>query len=88
MENAVQMGHVGLRRLPCTEPGTSAVTGEVYRITSDDLQRLDVLEEYPDSYQRTELETPYGSAWVYIVENPPSSIVPIPSGDWLRRQGE
>lgn len=44
---------------------TTPVTGEVYEIDDNTAGAVDGLEGYPDLYSREEIETPYGSAWIY-----------------------
>lgn len=51
-----------------TQRGNNAVSGEVYRVNSQQLQMLDELELCPRFYQRIEIATDYGRAWMYIVE--------------------
>ena len=46
--------------------GTTAIIGEVYEI--DNLDRVDVLEGYPTLYDRSEIPTNFGMAWVYHYE--------------------
>lgn len=65
---------------PCiTLDGNTAIHGEVYEV--DSLRRTDILEGYPVYYNRTEIETEYGTAWVYhYYPNADSKI--IESGNW------
>jgi thiosulfate/3-mercaptopyruvate sulfurtransferase len=65
-----------------TPGGDVAVTGELYEVTDERLALLDELEEVPSLYQRTEVETPHGTAFLYVVGEPPEQRTPIPSGDW------
>lgn len=65
----------------------SNITGEVYEVDSQTLNRLDNLEGHPTWYRRekTEINTPKGSisAWLYFYpENVYSSKV-ISTGDFL-----
>jgi gamma-glutamylcyclotransferase (GGCT)/AIG2-like uncharacterized protein YtfP len=66
--------------------GATAVQGELYEVDDDMLARLDELEETPSLYQRAEIETPHGRAFVYVVLDPPADRALIPSGVW--RGGE
>jgi gamma-glutamylcyclotransferase (GGCT)/AIG2-like uncharacterized protein YtfP len=43
--------------------GKTSIVGEVYEI--NDLELVDSLEGYPVLYDRTEIETDFGVAWVY-----------------------
>lgn len=48
--------------------GESAVVrGEVYRVTSEMLDAVDVLEGHPNYYQRFKISTPWKSAWCYFL---------------------
>jgi len=47
--------------------GGHAIQGEVYRLGDELLRVLDELEQYPDYYQRIEIDTLYGRAWMYVV---------------------
>ena len=49
-------------------PGHDAISGEIYRVNSQQFQMLDELEWYPRYYQRIEIATDYGRAWMYIVK--------------------
>ncbi|MEA5441562.1 gamma-glutamylcyclotransferase family protein [Cyanobium gracile] len=69
---------------PMAIPGSGEVHGEVYRLSAEDLVRLDRLEGYPRLYKR--LPMPLGDgrwAWVYVgrprqVRNVPA----IAGGRW------
>lgn len=50
------------------ERGRHAIHGEVYHVNDTQFGLLDELEWYPDYYQRIEIPTHYGDAWMYIVE--------------------
>ena len=62
--------------------GNDAIFGEVYQITSIHLAAIDALECYPDFYQRVSIATPFGDAWMYIVEQALCLEKPKLSGDW------
>ena len=47
--------------------GRHAIRGEIYRIDDEQFRRLDELEWYPEYYQRIEIATNFGDAWMYIV---------------------
>jgi len=47
--------------------GRDAIEGEVYRLGKRSFSKLDELEWYPRFYQRIEIMTRYGRAWMYIV---------------------
>lgn len=48
--------------------GIHAVAGEVYGVNNRQFRALDELEWYPSFYQRIEISTPWGDAWMYVVE--------------------
>ncbi len=63
--------------------GTTAIIGEVYDI--NDLELVDQLEGYPTLYDRSEIATDYGNAWVYHFDfNNPLAIgsTKIEDGNW------
>ncbi len=64
--------------------GRTAITGEVYRISRLILQRLDVLEGYPQDYSRQLIATPWGRAWVYLRSKAPAGRQ-LHHGDWRHR---
>lgn len=48
--------------------GSQAIKGEVYHISDRQFKMLDELEWYPRFYQRIEIPTDWGNAWMYIVK--------------------
>lgn len=48
------------------EDKTKIITGEIWEITDNVLISLDILEGYPHFYNRVEIQTPFGYAWIYI----------------------
>lgn len=70
-----------------TLAGAGSVHGEVYEVTAETLQRLDILEGTPTFYQRTRVRMSTGSeAWVYVMDS--ARLVDtrrVPSGRWERR---
>lgn len=43
------------------------IYGEVYRVTEDTLKALDILEGNGHFFTRTQTETPWKKAWVYMI---------------------
>ena len=41
------------------------ISGEVFSVTTDVIMKLDIIEGYPDFYDRSEVETTKGKAWMY-----------------------
>lgn len=70
--------------------GSSSVTIEVYRVNHPTVdQRLDWLEGYPSFYQKTQVETEWGTADMYILsESGYGRHTVIPSGDWAEHVGK
>ena len=62
--------------------GGSAIRGEVFRVDSAGLRRLDRLEEYPRLYDRELIPTPYGRAWCYLYRGSRRDRLVIRGGDW------
>lgn len=49
--------------------GDTAISGEVYEVTDATLARLDRLEGVPTFYDRHLIDTPYGQAIIYILQD-------------------
>jgi gamma-glutamylcyclotransferase (GGCT)/AIG2-like uncharacterized protein YtfP len=47
--------------------GRHPIRGEIYHVSDEQFRLLDELEWYPDFYQRIEIPTDFGDAWMYIV---------------------
>ncbi len=67
--------------------GVTAIRGEVYRTSHRLMQRLDILEDVPDLYDRVIMQTRYGPSWIYLLIQRPSGARRIMHGDWLRYRG-
>ena len=65
-----------------SERGGDAISGEVYRINPNHLAAIDALECCPEFYQRISISTPFGEAWMYIVEQSLCHDKPRLSGYW------
>jgi len=57
-------------------------TVEVYNASPEEFRNLDRLEGYPSFYDRKQVPTTYGSAWVYFIDRPNTTHQLITSGDW------
>ncbi len=66
-----------------SENGKTAIEGEVYDISEELLASIDLLEVYPDFYQRVMIETSFGGAWMYVVSEPLCADKIKISGSWL-----
>jgi len=70
---------------PCiTEEGDTPIAVEVYKVDEQVFSRLDMLEGYPDFYNRKEIETKYGTAWIYYIEDADymGELNKVESGRW------
>ncbi|PSW10608.1 gamma-glutamylcyclotransferase [Photobacterium rosenbergii] len=63
-----------------------SLLGEVYQINESILRDLDWLEEYPVEYDRVEIETSYGKAWIYLYNQSVAGLPVIGHGDWCHRK--
>lgn len=69
-----------LRAFPAIVPNhVDSVYGEIYEV--DDLEYTDYLEGYPHFYDRKEVETEFGKAWVYFHHEQPTDAY-VASGVW------
>ena len=66
--------------------GDSAIRGEVYEVSPALFRQLDALEDYPRSYDRERIQTPWGSAWMYLYRPRGQRLPEIPSGDWFHKR--
>lgn len=93
MTNAQLMGEhteknfvlYSLGHYPGAVPGEGGVIGEVYRIDASTLSELDELRTQGGEYKRHLIQTPYGSAWMYVYQRAVDGLTRIESGNWLDR---
>lgn len=63
--------------------GVTAIQGELYDVSRDELDSLDSLEGHPSFYKREVIETSEGEAWIYLLpEDEYGEHETIPSGVW------
>lgn len=72
--------------------GTSKIKGEVYELTSSELEELDIYEDYPRLYGRqpvtlecgeeVEMYTPLDPSWI-LERVGKGEMLLIPDGDWV-----
>lgn len=75
-------GYPGLK----LKEGAGIVTGTFCTITDETLpKRLDQLEGYPNLYDRKEVMTSLGKAWVYIYNYDVDKASVIASGNWYNK---
>lgn len=67
---------------PCIIPGDGKIFTEIYEITDLDLKRLDRLEGYPSFYDRKEVDTEFGKAWIYYHHQLHDNLPKVKSGNW------
>ncbi|ARZ02482.1 AIG2 family protein [Yersinia ruckeri] len=77
-----------LGHYPAVIPGEGQVHCEVYRINSAIMTELDELKSNTKDYRRELIQTPYGSAWIYLYRLSVEGLPRIYSGDWLKRHEE
>jgi gamma-glutamylcyclotransferase (GGCT)/AIG2-like uncharacterized protein YtfP len=65
--------------------GSGQVACEVYRIDASTLGELDALRTKGGEYKRELVQTPYGSAWLYVYQRSIVGREHIVSGDWLQQ---
>ena len=49
--------------------GEKDIAGEVWEVTDDLFKTLDLIEGYPNFYNRLEVETTLGKAWMYYLSS-------------------
>ncbi len=71
-----------LGSFPCVVPTklSGSIVVEVHKVA--DLRATDRLEGYPGFYDRIQVATPYGNAWIYFMREAPSGAELINSGVW------
>ena len=63
--------------------GSTSIKGELWSVSERVWERVEQLEGYPSFYDRTPLETPYGTAQMYfLAEEDVSERILVESGDW------
>lgn len=78
-----QLYHLG--HYPGAVPGQGKVYGEIYRIDAATLNELDALRISDGEYKRILIQTPFGSAWMYIYQRAVENLPLIADGNWLSR---
>lgn len=64
--------------------GHRDIQAEVFEVDEKTFKRLDGLEGYPHMYDRVEVPTPFGDAWVYVWQGSTAPLQLIPDGDWVK----
>lgn len=86
--NVVTQAHFQLFDLgpyPAAIKGEQSLIAEVYLVADETMRKLDILEDYPNEYERELVTTPHGLAWIYLYQNKDLLKKEISSGDWCKR---
>lgn len=75
-----------LGHYPAVVVGEGEIFCEVYRISSSILTELDALKRDGHEYKRELINTPLGSAWIYLYQHSVTGLPRIDDGDWLTRE--
>lgn len=74
-----------LGTFPAVVPrGSTAIAGEIYRVSDRLFGLLDELECYPQVFFRERIETPAGDSWMYIYNRLVGTEHEVEHGDWMR----
>ncbi|MDI9245972.1 gamma-glutamylcyclotransferase family protein [Marinobacter sp. CHS3-4] len=102
LAGALYVGHCQLNQITLYDIGpypgaklrsSDGVDVEVYDVNAETFDRLDELEDYNAQapalglYDRRELETSFGAAWIYLYNPDVSGLDEIISGGWPRQIG-
>ena len=69
--------------------GNQSITIEVFEVNSPRVEKgLDYLEGYPSFYGKTTIETKWGVANMYILDESYLTRSRVPSGDWAEHIGK
>lgn len=69
--------------------GKESVTIEVFEVNSPRVEKgLDYLEGYPSFYGKMKIDTKWGEANMYILDNSYLTRSKVPSGDWAEHIGK
>ena len=52
-----------------TYDGDTPICVEVYKVDDETMNDLDMLEGYPNFYNRRVIDTKYGKAWIYYIQD-------------------
>jgi len=62
--------------------GSTAIHGEVYSVDGDTFAEVEELEGFPYFYNRIQIETKYGAAWIYVMDEVIGAYTIVESGIW------
>ena len=62
--------------------GDTPISGEIYEVDEDGLRALDCLEGHPTFYKREKIDTDYGEAWIYFINNVTHDYPVVDDGVW------
>lgn len=72
----------------CIRAEGYSIQAELYNINKEILDNLDILEGYPNLYDRIIIETEDGPAHMYILNELVGKFGIVPNGDWKTYIGE
>ncbi|UZE97290.1 gamma-glutamylcyclotransferase family protein [Alkalimarinus alittae] len=67
-----------------TPSGKTSISGELYRVDQQTAKNLDQLEGYPSYYDRIQITTPMGDAWIYVIHHLTEDYDEVEKGDWVK----
>ena len=62
--------------------GSTRIRGEVFEVDDTTMERVDRLEGYPSFYNRQQIETQFGPAWMYYLDDSYKGYPEVESGIW------
>ena len=62
--------------------GDTRIKGEVFEIDDETMRRVDSLEGYPEFYNRQQIETQFGPAWMYYLGDSYRGYRQVENGEW------
>ena len=69
---------------PAIIPGFQNIVIEIFDVDRTTMDALDRLEGYPNFYDRRQITTSLGDAWIYFQHELSWDEDPIPDGDWVK----
>ena len=72
-----------LGAFPGVKRGKGQLHVEVFTVDPLCFERLDVLEDHPNWYQREQVTTKFGLAWIYLYLPEVDNQLQVTSGNWL-----
>lgn len=70
---------------PVVSSGANSISGEIYLVDDDTLKKLDTLKNVPTEFYRSQIDTNFGVAWIYLYKQNLTTGELITSGNWRKR---